>query len=85
MGLLDNTHIRFFTLNSIINELSRNKFLIDKIEYIFFGPGQFDDQNVDYAKYPKEIIDYIENDIESAIYQIFLVFEKSDLDHRINP
>ena len=81
MGLLDNTHIRFFTLNSIIKELSRNKFLIEKIEYIFFGPGQFHDQSVNYANYPKEIIDYVENDIESAIYQIFLVFEKSDLDH----
>ena len=80
MGLLDETHIRFFTLNSIINELSQNKFLIDDIEYVFLGPGQFNDQNVDYAKYPPEIIDYIENDLESAIYQIFLIVKKSDFD-----
>ena len=80
IGLLDETHIRFFTTNSIIKELSKNKFLIDKIEYIIFGPGQVNDQYVDYEKYPAEIIDYIENDAESAIYQIFVVFEKSDLD-----
>ena len=49
------------------------------MEYIFYGPGQFNDQDVDYSKYPPEIIDYIENDVESAIYQIFLVIEKSDL------
>ena len=80
MGLLDETHIRFFTLNSIINGLSQNKFLIDKVEYIFLGPGQGNDQYVDYGKYPKEIINYIENDVESIIYQIFIVFEKSNLD-----
>jgi ubiquinone/menaquinone biosynthesis C-methylase UbiE len=78
MGLLDKTHIRFFTLNSIIAELSKNEFWIDKIEYIFSGPGQ-SEQYIDYAKYPPEIIDYIENDIESSIYQIFIVFKKSDL------
>ena len=81
MGLLDNSHIRFFTLNSIINELSRNKFYIDKINYIILGPGQFaHDQNVDYKNYPPKVIEYIENDSESVIYQIFLVFKKSDLD-----
>ena len=32
MGLLDSTHIRFFTLRSIINELSLNRFFIDKID-----------------------------------------------------
>jgi len=79
MGLLDNTHIRFFTLKSIINGLSQNNFLIENIEYIFYDPGQFNDQPVDYTKYPKEIIDYIEDDIKSSIYQIFIVFEKSDL------
>ena len=81
MGLLDSTHIRFFTLSSIINELSRNKFFIDKIDYIILGPGQFDDekQNVDYANYPPQVINYIEDDSESAVYQIFIVFEKSDL------
>ncbi len=82
MGLLDETHIRFFTLSSIINELSKNKFLIEDVEYVFFGPGQFGDQDVDYAKYPQEIIDYIENDTESSIYQIFIVFEKSNLDFK---
>ena len=80
MGLLDNTHIRFFTLSSIINELSRNSFFIDKIDYIIKGPGQFDyDQNVDYVNYPPQVINYIENDHESAVYQIFIIFEKSDL------
>ena len=80
LGLLDETHIRFFTLNSIINKLSQNKFLIEKMEYIFTAPGQITDQHVDYAKFPKEIIEYVENDIESAIFQIFIVFKKSDLD-----
>ena len=80
MGLLDSTHIRFFTLRSIINELSLNRFFIDKIDYVILGPGQFDyDQNVDYANYPPQVINYIENDSESAVYQIFIVFEKSDL------
>ena len=79
MGLLDSTHIHFFTLGSIINELSRNKFFIDKIDYIILGPGQFDDQNVDYVNYPPQIIDYIENDSESSVYQIFIVFKKTDL------
>ncbi|MDD3984511.1 MAG: class I SAM-dependent methyltransferase [Methanobacterium sp.] len=80
MGLLDETHIHFFTPNSIINELSRNQFLVEKIEYIFLGSGLSNEQNVDYAKYPQEIIDYIENDFASAIYQIFIAFKKSNLD-----
>ncbi len=80
MGLLDDTHIRFFTLSSIINQLSQNKFFIEDIEYILFGPGQYNDQKVDFAKYPPEIIDYIENDSESSIYQIFVVIKKSNLD-----
>lgn len=81
MGLLDETHIRFFTQDSIINDLSKNNFLIKNMEFIFLGPGQFfHDQFVDYGKYPQEIIDFIENDFESSIYQIFVVFEKSNLD-----
>ena len=40
LGLLDETHIHFFTPNSIINELSQNHFLIQEIEYIFLGSGQ---------------------------------------------
>ena len=80
IGLLDETHIRFFTLNSIINKLSENNFLIKNIEYTFTAPGQNTVQHVDHAKFPKEIIDYIENDVESAIFQIFIVFKKSDLD-----
>ena len=80
MGLLDETHIRFFTLSTIIKELSQNSFLIENVQFTFFGPGQFGDQKVDYEKYPQEIVDYIENDIESSIYQIFVVFKKSDLD-----
>ena len=81
IGLLDNTHIRFFTLSSIINELSRNSFFIDKIDYIIKGPEQFNDekQSVEYVNYPQQVINYIENDNESAVYQIFVVFKKSDL------
>lgn len=80
-GLLDETHIKFFTLDSLINSLTKNNFLIKDMEFIFLGPGQFQDQIVDYSKYPQEIIDLIENDLQSAIYQIFTVFEKSDLDY----
>ena len=79
-GLLDETHVRFFTCESLIKDLSKNNFLIKDMEFIFLGPGQFHDQIVDYAKYPQEIIDLIENDLESSIYQIFTVFESSDLD-----
>ena len=34
----------------------------------------------DHARYPQEIIEYIENDIGSSIYQIFVAFNKSDSD-----
>ena len=79
MGLLDKTHVHFFTLNSIIDDLSQNQFFIEDMEYIFLGSEQTCDQNVNYEKYPTEIIDFIENDTESYIYQIFVVFNKSNL------
>ena len=67
-------NICFYTL------LYYNKFFIDKIDHVILGPGQFDDdQKVDYVNYPPQIIDYIENDSESAVYQIFIVFKKTDL------
>jgi len=80
MGLLDESHLRFYTKNSIINELTENKFFIEKMEYIFQGPGQNKDQFVDYSKFPREIIEFIENNPESSIYQIFIIFHESDLD-----
>ena len=79
MGLLDNTHIHFFTINSLINELSENKFIIEDMEFIFLSTDQTYDQDVDYSRYTPEIIDFIENDNESYIYQIFVVFKKSNL------
>lgn len=50
------------------------------MEYIFQGPGQNKDQFVDYSKFPREIIEFIENNPESSIYQIFIIFHESDLD-----
>ncbi len=79
-GLLDETHIRFFTLDSLVKDLTKNNFLITDMEFIFLGAGQYHDQFVDYSKYSQEIIDVIENDLQSAVYQFFTVFEKSDLD-----
>ena len=79
MGLLDHTHIHFFTLNSVINDLSENRFIIEDMEFIFLSSEQTYDQDVDYSKYTPEIIDFIENDDESYIYQIFVVFKKSNL------
>ena len=79
-GLLDETHVRFFTIDSLIKDLTKNSFLIKDMEFIILVAGQYHDQFVDYSKYPQGIIDLIENDFQSSVYQIFTVFEKSDLD-----
>lgn len=78
-GLLDNTHIRFYTPNSIIDNLSENQFMIEEIKYIYTSTLGGYGQTVNYENYPEEIIDFIENDIRSFIFQIFLIIKKSNL------
>jgi 2-polyprenyl-3-methyl-5-hydroxy-6-metoxy-1,4-benzoquinol methylase len=78
-GLLDSTHIRFYTPKSIIDNLSKNQFVIEEVKYNYTSTLGGYGQTVYYEKYPEEIIDFIENDIRSFIFQIFLIIKKSDL------
>ena len=79
VGLLDNTHIRFYTPKSIIDTLSKNNFYIKEMNYIYKSPSESYGQKLNYEEYPQEIIDYIENDPVSHVFQIFLTVKKSNL------
>lgn len=77
-GLLDKTHIKFFTPFTLIKELSNNNFLIDKLEYIFKDPTDDFFQPVKLSKYPLDVIEFIEQDPISYVYQIFMIIGKSN-------
>lgn len=78
VGLLDETHLRFFTPSSFIKKLSENSFWIENIEYIFKNPTFDTYQSVDLLKYTEHVIQFIEQDIISYIFQIFVVISNSD-------
>jgi GT2 family glycosyltransferase/2-polyprenyl-3-methyl-5-hydroxy-6-metoxy-1,4-benzoquinol methylase len=71
LGLLDETHIRFFTYDTIKEMFDKAGFVIGEIRRVKLGP--FDTEIVvDRGKVPQEIVDYVLQDTEATTYQFVL-------------
>lgn len=68
MGLLDETHIRFFTLDSIINTMTELNLEIVNLDRIY-AAFESTDQKISFSEYPDSVLTYIDNDPESYVFQ----------------
>ena len=76
-GLLDYTHIKFFTLNSLVHMLNNNGLLIQKMERVY-APLDDRGQTLDLHSYPWGIIKYVSDNNESFTYQYYAVCKKTN-------
>ena len=84
MGLLDRTHISFFTLNSIVEFCNRNRIAIKKFNRVMssiYGT----EQKVDRKSFKKHLRRFVESDDESWVYQyIFSASPEDGLEPDVN-
>ena len=78
-GLLDKTHLRFFTLNSIIDMVNNVGMRLDDIDFIYCQICSWC-ETVDLSQHPKSIIRHVTKSPESFIYQYILSVSKSEVD-----
>ncbi|HNW25154.1 MAG TPA: glycoside hydrolase family 99-like domain-containing protein, partial [Candidatus Gastranaerophilaceae bacterium] len=78
-GLLDKTHIRFFSLKSIIDFMTNASLEIIDINMVVM-PIENSIENVQEKEHPIEIVNYIKKDIESYVYQYVIKSKISKLD-----
>ncbi len=72
IGLLDETHLRFFDKQSFLNLLEEKGFCPIKIKRVIINPWDTEFKTP-YSKYPKEIINYIEkNNPDYNTYQFII-------------
>ncbi len=76
-GLLDSTHIHFFTLNSLFYMITAGGFLVESFERIYVESSTVD-QPVKFNKIPSSVLNFIKKDHESFAYQYFVTFKPSD-------
>ena len=76
-GLLDDTHIRFFTLSSIIELLNNLNLQIINLERIY---NNIDTtfQKIRIKDFPKTIQKYVKKDFDSHVYQYIIKVKVSD-------
>lgn len=77
LGILDKTHIRFFTADSIINFLGEHRLLITELVTTKLYIDGYQKHKVD--ELPAEIFDFIVKDAHSHVFQYVLKAKKSDL------
>jgi 2-polyprenyl-3-methyl-5-hydroxy-6-metoxy-1,4-benzoquinol methylase len=59
-GILDHTHFKFYTKNSIVNTLSKNGFVVQEVKMDFGGPKSFIANRLSFGLF-KELIGYAIN------------------------
>lgn len=83
-GLLDENHIRFFTLKSLIELMNKVSLEIISLDKIYHDIDKVE-QPINLTNYPKEIINFIEKDPESYVYQYIVkarICEKINLEQK---
>jgi len=68
IGLLDQTHVRFFTKQSIIDLFESAKLEIIRIDEVI-APFEGTTENASTKSLPNKVVKFIENDHESYVYQ----------------
>lgn len=72
IGLLDNTHLKFYTKKSIIQLFEEAGYFIKIVDRVKIYP-QFSEFSIDIDSYPEEIVNYIyRNSSEADTYQFIL-------------
>ncbi len=77
-GLLDNTHIRFFTIKSVISFMTDLGLEIISLDRIFH-PINLREQPVEVSTFPAEVFDFVRRDLESYSYQYVVTARRSKL------
>lgn len=75
-GLLDNTHIKFFTLDNLVNMLSDLNLQICNLDRVFLDI-EASEQYAILSDYPLAVRNFVQKDFESYTYQ-FVVQAKTD-------
>ncbi|MGR6546014.1 methyltransferase domain-containing protein [Paenibacillus tundrae] len=75
IGLLDNTHLKFYTKKSIVQLFEESGYFIKIVDRVKIYP-QFSEFSIDIESYPDEIINYVyRNNSEADTYQ-FILYSK---------
>lgn len=80
-GLLDNSHIRFFTLESLIELFNSLKMSIDNLDYIY--QSFYSNLDKDLHKEGKKIGNYLKNDFESYVFQYIVTTSNKEKDNTV--
>lgn len=78
LGILDKTHLRFFTASSIVNFLANSQLVIKDLTTTKLYVDGYQKHKVD--ELPREIFDFIVKDVHSHVCQYVIKAQKSDLD-----
>lgn len=79
LGLLDKTHIRFFTRKTILDFLLKARLEIIQTNHVFM-PFETKLESIKVSNFPMEIIELVAQDQNSFIYQYVIKSKKSSLD-----
>lgn len=81
LGLLDESHIRFFTLSSIIETLNKSGYLTDCIDRVQCDPSHTEFKTRPQSKLEKIVLEYIiARNMESLTYQYVVRARKAAKD-----
>jgi len=81
-GLLDDTHIKFFTLKNLINLMNLLELQIENLDRIYKDIDKTE-QKINFENYPKAVIDFVEKNLESYVYQYIIQVSNKKTDNLI--
>ena len=71
IGLLDRTHLRFFTLESIRDMMQQAGYRIAKVRRVLVDPFATE-LHLKEASYPPDLVESLRNDVEAMTYQFVI-------------
>lgn len=77
-GLLDRTHLKFFNIENISRLAIDNQMQIEEFERVFASIYKME-QTVNAKKIPRDVVKFVENSIESWVYQYVFTMRPIEL------